>query len=113
MEDLPDVVQILEEDPKFTARDAILLALKGNVRIYCDDLSFKYYGWKYMAHKGDYGLKPEKRFPKGKNPRMTGACCKHLLSVFATMPFDWERIVRDFRKKGIIPKYRRRKKFKH
>lgn len=110
LEDLPDVVQILEEDKNFTARDAIILALRGNVKVYCNDLSFKYYGWQYMAWKRGYGLRPETRFPKKRNPNLTGETCKHLLSVFRVLPMDWSKIVRDMRAKGIIPKAERRKR---
>lgn len=109
-EDLPDVIQILNEDPTFTARDAILLAMKGDIRVHCDDPSWKYWGWQYIGTKKGYALREEKRFPKKRNPRLTGSVCKHLLSVFATIPFDWSKIVKDMRSKGIIPKYKRRRK---
>lgn len=109
-EDLPDVIAILNEDPSFTARDALLLAMKGDVRIHCNDLSWKYWGWQYIATKKGYALKSETRFPRKRNPRLTGSTCKHLLSVFNTLPFDWSKIVKDLRAKGIIPKYKRRRK---
>lgn len=104
LEDLPDVVQVLNEDSKFTARDALILAMRGNVKVYCNDLSFKYYGWQYMAWKKGYGLRPETRYPKKRNPSLTGIGCKHLCSVMRVLPMDWSKIVRDMRRQGIIPR---------
>lgn len=109
LEDLGDVVDILLNDPAFTARDALLLALKGHIKVHCDDLSFKYYGWQYIGTIDRYALYPNKRFPKKRNPSLTGSCCKHLLSVLSQLPRDWPKIVQQLRKKNIIPKPSKRR----
>lgn len=112
LNDLPDVIQILEEDSKFTARDAILLAITtGNIKYHCDDPSYKYY-FQYVATKKGSALREEKRFPRIRNPRLEGACCKHLLSVFRVLALNWNKIVRDARKHKLIPKRKSSKKIK-
>lgn len=52
-----------------------------DIKLYCDDPSFLYWSFKYMAHTRDYGIEPETRAPKRNNVRLQGALCKHLLSV--------------------------------
>ena len=57
------------------------LVEQDDIKIYCDDPSFLYWSFKYMAHTRDYGIEPENRAPKRNNVRLKGALCKHLLSV--------------------------------
>lgn len=102
-EDLPEVAAIMAEDPKFTARDGLLLAMKGNVKVHCNDPSWLYWGWKYIGTKKKYALRKETRYPKIRNPKLTGSVCKHLLSVFRVIPFSWSKIVRDLKHKGYLP----------
>ena len=52
-----------------------------DIKVYCDDPSFLYWAFKYMAHSRDYGIEPETRAPQLNNVRLQGALCKHLLSV--------------------------------
>ncbi|MBQ7609125.1 MAG: hypothetical protein IJU76_14340 [Desulfovibrionaceae bacterium] len=38
--------------------------------------------YRYLASIGDYAIEPEEHdFPKIRNPRLTGCCCKHVLKV--------------------------------
>lgn len=52
-----------------------------DIKLMCDDPSFLYWSFKYMAYTRDYGIEPETRAPKRNNVRLQGALCKHLLSV--------------------------------
>lgn len=52
-----------------------------DIKLYCDDPSFLYWSFKYMAWVRDYGIEPEERRPKLNNVNLEGALCKHLLSI--------------------------------
>ena len=79
-------LQILSESPKSTQRDLINLLQKGDLLVYCNDPSFKYFGWQYIGTKNGYSLKSETRYPKKRNPNLTGSICKHLVAVLPVLP---------------------------
>jgi len=105
--DFEDALELQEKGKDLTDQDIINLVIAGNLGVYCNDPSFLYYGWKYMAWAFGYGLRPETRPPNVKNPSQTGSVCKHLLSVFRVMPFYMNRIVGDFRKLGLLTNVRK------
>lgn len=45
------------------------------------------YWYRYLAYVGNYAVGPplEKDFPKIRNPKLTGCCCKHVLKVLKTL----------------------------
>lgn len=45
------------------------------------------YWYRYLAGVGNYAVTPpgEKDFPKIRNPKLTGACCKHVLKVLKVL----------------------------
>lgn len=49
--------------------------------------AFTFWGYKYMAWKGHYGLEKELRRPVIRNPFGKGYVCKHLYLVLETFPF--------------------------
>ena len=92
-----------------TNRDVVNLAVFGDLKVYCDDLSFKYYGWQYIAWNLDYGIEPETRPPVKRNPHLDGTVCKHLYSVLDALPFYLSEITRDLVKVGVLKPRRKGK----
>lgn len=79
--EVKDMATLFEEGEEITARDIQNMFHNQDIRLMCDDPSFLYWSFKYMAHTRDYGLEPETRAPQVNNVRLKGALCKHLLSV--------------------------------
>lgn len=78
--EIPDL-QAKLIDEKIDASYMRYLFEQEDIKLYCDDPSFLYWAFKYMAYTKDYGIEPENRAPKRNNVRLKGALCKHLLSV--------------------------------
>lgn len=96
--DLPQVIEAFADDEEITDKDIVDIALNGDIALYCNDPSFKYYGWQWMATADGYGIKPETRPPIDRNPNLIGAVCKHLYVVLYVLPFWTNKIVSDLRK---------------
>ena len=78
--EVPDLLAKVQ-DEKITPELIKELVESDDIKVYCDDPSFLYWAFKYMAHTRDYGIEPENRAPQRNNVRLQGALCKHLLSV--------------------------------
>ena len=102
--DLPTGLKLLQQDPSLTHKAMIHLLQTGDMLVYCDDLSFKYWGFQYIAWRGGYGLRKETRYPWKRNPSLKGALCKHLYLVLSVLPFYTNILVRDLRIKGVLDK---------
>lgn len=74
-------MNIVENGDVIDTEDLKKAMSSDNIKISCDDPSFLYWAWKYMAYRNDYGLEKETRAPKRNNTRLQGALCKHLYSV--------------------------------
>lgn len=74
-------MNIVEQGDEIEAEDVKKAMSSDNIKISCDDPSFLYWAWKYMAWKDVYGLEKETRAPKRNNTRLRGGLCKHLYSV--------------------------------
>lgn len=79
--EVKDMANLFDENDTITASDIQRMFQTQDIRLFCDDPSFLYWSFKYMAHTRDYGLEPETRAPQQNNVRLKGALCKHLLSV--------------------------------
>lgn len=67
--------------------DALYKSIKqGDVKVLCDDPSFLYFGYKFIAWQIAYGIKPENRPPIRNNPEHAGTICKHLYAVMTVLP---------------------------
>ena len=66
--DLQKAVDLQVEDDTIKNKDVVNMAVFGDLKMYCDDPSFIYYGWQYMNWHLDSGLEPEVRPPKIRNP---------------------------------------------
>lgn len=97
--DLPDLVR---DKKGYKDKEIMNLAVFGNLAVYCNDLSFKYYGWQYLSWVRGYGIHKDIRYPRVKNPYLKGALCKHLYAVFNVFPMYINTFVRDFRKVGLL-----------
>lgn len=98
MLDLPKLIKKFKG--KKTPREIVNLAVKGDIKVFCNDPSFLYWGWKYKAFVNGYGLLKETRFPKIRNPQLKGTTCKHLDNALLTLPFHVGDITRDLKKLG-------------
>ena len=99
---LLDLPFLLKDRKDYKDRDLVNLAVFGDIAVYCDDPSFKYYGWQYMTYLNGCGLKREVRYPSMKNPYLKGSICKHLFAVFNAFPMYINSFVKDFRKVKIL-----------
>lgn len=96
--DLPKAIEEFGKDGTITDKEIVGLAVHGDIAVYCNDPSFKYYGWQWMADQGDYGIEPENRAPTRNNTEHKGALCKHLYLALHVLPFWTNKIVSDLRK---------------
>lgn len=94
----------LSYDPVQSRTDKAIVqeAMAGDVKVYCNDPSFLYWGFKYISYLKGYGLRKESRAPLIRNPQMKGSVCKHLDSVLKVLPFHIGEVTRDLKKKGFL-----------
>lgn len=78
-------------------KDVETLLKNSKLKVYCDDPSFLYFGYKYLAWKRGYGLEPEHRRPVIRNPHEKGFLCKHLYLVLQLFPFYSKALASKFR----------------
>jgi hypothetical protein len=82
--------------------EIVRMALAGNIKVHCTDPSWKYWGFQYIGTVKDYSIDPENRPPDIRNPRQSGAVCKHLDNVLYVLPFQSQKIVVDLKKQGRL-----------
>jgi hypothetical protein len=59
--------------------------LSGRISFECDCGRHQYW-YRYIATVGGFAIKPlEYAYPKIRNPRLTGCCCKHVLKAFSVL----------------------------
>lgn len=99
---LADLQKILKERKDITLLEKVRLALQGDVKILCNDPSFGYWGWAYIATENNAKFgRPERRFPKIRNPKLRGSVCKHLENALLTLPFHAGKITKDLKGYGF------------
>ena len=98
--DLPSLIKQYKDQK--TPRYIVNRAIQGNIKLYCNDPSFLYWGFKYIAWNKKYGIYKEGRFPKIRNPKLKGSVCKHLSNALEALPFNEVVITRDLKKKGAF-----------
>lgn len=101
--DFRKAVELMTGDKPLTAKEAVNLALFGDIAVHCNDPSWKYYGWQYIATQLGYAIHPEDRYPVKRNPQCKGTVCKHLYNVLTVLPTHISLIARDMRKRGFFP----------
>jgi hypothetical protein len=101
--DLEKAIELMSDEKPLTARQAVNLAIFGDVSVHCNDPSWKYYGWQYIATQLGYAIHPEDRYPVKRNPQCKGTVCKHLYNVLTVLPTHISLIARDMRKRGFFP----------
>ena len=94
-----DVIRKRYPNKKF--RDVVALAVKKDVKLFCNDPSFLYWGYKYIAWTQGFGLREETRRPDIRNPKLRGSVCKHLDAVLREMPKYIDKIAEDLTKAGL------------
>lgn len=66
---------------------AVRMLRNAELQVYCNCPAFLYWGFQYMAWHRGYGLKPENRKPKVRNPHQEGSSCKHIHLIMQIYPF--------------------------
>lgn len=100
--DLKQAIALQKRDPTLTNRDVVYLAVFGDIKVWCSDASFKYYGWQYITWEVGAGIEPEVRFPKQRNPLLSGTLCKHLYAVLKNLPKHIPEITSDLIRAGLL-----------
>ena len=59
-------------------------AVMGRVSIDCNCGRYLYW-FRYLATIGDFAVAPENVFPKIRNPKLDGCCCKHILKTLIVL----------------------------
>jgi hypothetical protein len=90
-----------EEEGDITDKDLVLLAMQGDVDVSCECPAAKYWGQQYNGTKGDYSLDKNTIPPETRIP--TQPICKHTIATLTVLPFWWNSIIRDLRKKDVLP----------
>lgn len=98
--DLDKLIQKYKDSK--TPKEIVALAVRGNMKVYCNDPSFLYWGFKYISWTKGFGMFKEARDPKIRNPKHKGSVCKHLENALLTLPFHISNITRDLKKKGAF-----------
>lgn len=70
------------------------LILSGHILVYCSCPDFKY-RYQYKSFVQGYGIFKELRFPRIRNPQLTGSVCKHMISVLSVLGLHWTSISKD------------------
>lgn len=85
-------------DNTLNLQQRIRKATEGELKVTCDCIAFKYWGWAYIMTKENskHGYQ-ELRRPKEKNPALKGSVCKHLENALRVMTFNVQTISRDVR----------------
>jgi len=73
--DFSEIQQMVEEDDDPDDRTIKELMLDSDLAVYCNDPSFIYYGFQYIAWELGYGLRSETRPPDIRNPDREGVSC--------------------------------------
>lgn len=101
--DIDKNIKKYKNNKKYKFKDIIIKSIKGDVKIYCSDPSFLYYGWEYINTQLDSGLEKEEREPIIRNPNLEGCVCKHLYLVILKLHKYINKITEDFK---YIKKYK-------
>jgi hypothetical protein len=68
------------------------------LKVHCTCPAWQFWGFKYMAWKGGYGLAKETRVPKVRNPQQRGYACKHVYQAAMVYPFLAKQIAAKLRR---------------
>ena len=101
--DIKRTIKQFLSDVNYNSKNIVKLLYNGDIKIYCDDPSFKYY-FQYVAWKKGFGIKGERRKPKIRNPRYSGGVCKHLYTVLVALPYYYKKIIKGLIKWNFLPK---------
>lgn len=96
------IKQMKEQNPRTNNVKLVQVALAGDINIYCNCPAFLYWGWKYVSWRNTYGLEPELRAPKRNLKYVNSTLCKHMLSVLETLPFNADKVAREYEKWGFL-----------
>jgi hypothetical protein len=74
------------------------LALKGDIKVYCNCGDFLFGGFAFISWNSGYGTNKETRFPHIRNPKIKGTVCKHLTYLLLNIDKYIPRILKDVEK---------------
>lgn len=96
-----DIRKVLKKS-KGLNRDQVRAMVMSDIAIYCNCPAFLYWGGKYNAWKGGFGIRKEIRSPNIRDPQRDQFGCKHLYQVLSVLPFHISHITRDYKKVGLF-----------
>lgn len=101
---LKDLLYLVKENIKETNplndKDLVQLAMQGDVAVGCTCPASMYWGQQYNGTKQDYSIVKNTIEPTRNKQYQT--LCKHVVSTVTVLPFWWNTIVKDLRKKGLL-----------
>lgn len=95
-----EIIQLstLTPDDIVSGKNIAQVLRSAGIKIYSNDPAFLYWGTAYWSWRQGYGLYPETRFPKIRNPRHRWYVSKHMYAVLMTFPFLTNQIGKYLRK---------------
>lgn len=90
--------QIGQDNDLDNNEKARMLLWVGNIKLWCADPSFQYFGYNYLLSVLDAAIYPEVRKPVKKNPQERGSVCKHLNRVLRVLPFYLGDIAKELKR---------------
>lgn len=77
----------LKSDDFISGKNVAELLRSAKIKVYSNNPAFLYWGVAYWSWKGGWGLYPERRFPKVRNPRHKMYVGKHVYACLMVFPF--------------------------
>lgn len=99
MSEYPDIA----EEKDLDVKEKVRLAIAGDLQISCTCPAFLYFGYKYILTQIDSNESDdENRFPKIRNPKLTGVMCKHCYAAMKAFPMNWSAIAKDISNENFL-----------
>lgn len=95
-----EIIQLSSLTPEevVSGRNLAEVLRSAKIKIYSNDPAFLYWGTAYWSWRLGFGLYPETRFPRIRNPHHRWYVSKHMYAVLMTFPFLAPQIGKFLRK---------------
>lgn len=84
-----EIIQLSSLTPEdvIKGRNLAEILRSAKIKIYSNDPAFLYWGTAYWSWRQGFGLYPERRFPRVRNPHHRWYVSKHMYAVLQVFPF--------------------------
>ena len=95
-----EIIQLssLTPDEVVSGKNLAQILRAAKIKIFSSDPAFLYWGTAYWSYRLGFGLYPETRFPRIRNPHHRWYVSKHMYAVLMTFPFIAPQIGKFLRK---------------